>query len=316
MPDWKGFERLAERIARDLRPDATVTWDDHLRGRISEATRQIDVSIRWSDSDREYLTIVQAKDWGTPADVKAIDAFASVVKDVEATRGVMVCRSGFSRRAKTYARNLGIGLYNLHDAESRDWRLELTIPLLWIDLHPSADFPCRIHLNKGEQLALEDNEPVLHVPGGPRIHPATVFEQLWNERAIPDTPGVRHTIQSAPLCTPVMRVDGQAEWRDVDLQILYEVDRRAWLGQFTPNQCRGLVDYLDNNTFTASHLPIGEIPTERNNQWVEIDDPDSVAVRIRGTLVTTIGYQLAPGAFTRVETTMTPPGGPPERLPD
>src|SRR5215216_7546285 len=167
MPDWKGFERLAERIARDLRPDATVTWDDHLRGRISEATRQIDVSIRWSDSDREYLTIVQAKDWGTPADVKAIDAFASVVKDVEATRGVMVCRSGFSRRAKTYARNLGIGLYNLHDAESRDWRLELTIPLLWIDLHPSADFPCRIHLNKGEQLALEDNEPVLHVPGGP-----------------------------------------------------------------------------------------------------------------------------------------------------
>jgi hypothetical protein len=29
MPDWKGFERLAERIARDLRPDATVTWDEH-----------------------------------------------------------------------------------------------------------------------------------------------------------------------------------------------------------------------------------------------------------------------------------------------
>jgi hypothetical protein len=80
---------------------------------------------------------------------------------------------------------------------------------------------------------------------------------------------------------------------------VYEVARRAWLGQFTPNQCRGLVDYLDDNAFTASHLPIGEILTERNDQWVEIDDPDGVAVRIRGTVVTTIGYQLTPGRLSR-----------------
>jgi Restriction endonuclease len=277
--DWKGFERLAERIVRDLHPDATVTLDDHLPGRFTEKDRQIDVSIRWTDGDREQLTIVQARDRSRPADVNAIGEFIAVVEDVDASRGVMVCRSSFTKDAKTYGRNKGIELYNLHDAESRDWRLELTIPLLWIDLHPSADFPCRIHLVKGEQLALEDGFPVLHVPGGPCIHPATVFEQLWNERVIPDTPGVRHTIQSTPLSTPVLRVDGQAEWRDVDLQVVYEVDRRAWLGQFTPNQCRGLVDYLDNNAFTASHLPIGEISTERNDQWVEIDDPDDVAVR-------------------------------------
>jgi hypothetical protein len=312
--DWKGFERLAERIARDLAPHATITWDDHLPGGTSETDRQIDVSIRWTDAGREHLTIVQAKDWGTRADVKAIDAFASVIKDVDATRGVMVCRSGFTKKAKRYARNLGIGLYNLHDAESRNWRLELTIPLLWIDLHPSAEFPCNVYLVEGEQLAVEDGFPFLYVPGGPHIHPATVFEQLWNERAIPDTPGIRHTIQSSPLSTPVLRVDGQAEWRAVDLQVVYEVDRRAWLGQFTPNQCRGLVDYLDNDAFTASHLPIGEIPTERNDQWVEIDDPDDVAVRVRGTLVTTIGYKLTPGAFTRVDTTVIPPGRPAERL--
>ena len=193
MGDWKGFERLAERIVRDLRPDATVTLDDHLPGRFTEKKRLIDVSIRWTDSSHE---------------------------------------------------------------------------------------------------------------------------QLWNQRAIPDNSGVRDTIQSSPLLTPVRRVDGQGEWRHVDLQVVYEVERRAWLGQFTPNQCRGLVDYLDDDAFTASHLPIGEIPTERNDQWVEIDDPDGVAVRIRGTLVTTIGYELAPGSFTWVETTVALPGRrPPERLP-
>jgi hypothetical protein len=31
-PDRKGFERLAERIAGDLAPEAAVTWGDHLPG--------------------------------------------------------------------------------------------------------------------------------------------------------------------------------------------------------------------------------------------------------------------------------------------
>jgi hypothetical protein len=45
MSDWKGFERLAERIARDLDPEAKITGDDYLPGRISETQRQIDVSM-------------------------------------------------------------------------------------------------------------------------------------------------------------------------------------------------------------------------------------------------------------------------------
>jgi hypothetical protein len=57
--------------------------------------------------------------------VNAVGAFAAVVEDVDATRGVMVCRSGFSQSAKTFVRNKGIGLYNLHDAESRPSWLEL-----------------------------------------------------------------------------------------------------------------------------------------------------------------------------------------------
>ena len=101
MGDWKGFERLAERIVRDLHPDATVTLDDHLLGRFTEKKRQIDVSIRWTDSDHEQLTIVQARDRSRPADVNAVGEFIAVVEDIGASRGIMVCRSGFTKDAKT-----------------------------------------------------------------------------------------------------------------------------------------------------------------------------------------------------------------------
>jgi hypothetical protein len=148
--------------------------DDHLYGNDSETKRQIDVSIRWSDRGQEYLTIVQAKDWGRRADIPAVGEFAQVVEDVRATRGVMVCRSGFTANAKTLARNKGIGLYNLHDAESRDWCLDLTIPLLWIDLHPTAVFNQRIYLERGEALLLEDGLPILSTkPGENWVHPTT-----------------------------------------------------------------------------------------------------------------------------------------------
>ena len=116
---------------------------------------------------------MRAKDWATPADVNAVGAFAAVVEDVEATRGVMVCRSGFSQSAKTFARNKGIGLYNLHDAESRDWCLEPTIPLLWVDRHPSGRFDCPIYLEAGESLPLDNGVPFFFAhPGGRESTPS------------------------------------------------------------------------------------------------------------------------------------------------
>jgi hypothetical protein len=298
MANWKGFERLAERIARDLAPSAQVTWNDHLPGQESETDRQIDVSIRWRDGDREYMTIVQTKDWSTPADLVAVGEFAAVVEDVRATRGIMVCRSGFTEKAKTYARNKGIGLYNLHDAESQDWRLQLTIPLLWVDLHPEVRFNCQSYFDAGESLLLDDGVPILSTdPGKSRINMFSTFERVWNGGAIPRTPGRLHSLGSSePVSVLIEDTSGNKLWRPTEFEMLYEVDYRAWLGQFRPAECRGLVDYLDDNAFIASHLPIGQIPVERDERWVEIDDPDEVALNTRGTLVTTTGFEILPGS--------------------
>jgi Restriction endonuclease len=299
MADWKGFERLAERIARDVAPNATVTWDDHLYGHTSETDRQIDVSIRWSEGGQDYLTVVQAKDWRRPADIKAVGEFASVVEDVHATRGVLVCSSGFSQTAKTYARNKGIALYNLHDAESRDWNLDLTIPLLWLDLHPRLRFSCLNHFDAGESLLLFDGLPALSAnPAGKnRVKLFSTFERLWNARAIPQTIGGLHTLTSRePVFVLIEDTSGTRQWRPTEFEVVYEVDCQAWLGQFTPAECRGVVDHLDGDVFLPSYLPIGQIPAVRDERWVEIDDPDGVVLNTRGALVTTIGYEIVPGS--------------------
>ena len=131
MSDWEEFEKLAEKIFKELHNSAVIKHNDKIFGRQTQKHRQIDVSIRWNSNGSDYLTIVQTKDYKSPADINEVGEFLSVVNDVCASSGILVCNSGFTKDANTYARNVGISLLNLHDALSAKWSRKLTIPILW-----------------------------------------------------------------------------------------------------------------------------------------------------------------------------------------
>lgn len=160
MSDWRSFERLAARIAAELTPYATVTWNDFLHGsreRDGPPDRRLDPMVGLRPGIRDDRADQGLEQSGRLA---RHSGFAVIVEDVRATRGVMVCRSGFTQNAKTYARNKGISLYNLHDAESRNWRLDLTIPLLRVAHRTARRLPSSPALNR-LQHAHPDGEHVL-----------------------------------------------------------------------------------------------------------------------------------------------------------
>jgi hypothetical protein len=82
---------------------------------LSQALRQIDVSLRRSTTDGEQLAIVQCRDYKALLDVNAVGEFDSVIRDVGAAKGIMVSVHGFTETAKTYARALNIDLLRLPD---------------------------------------------------------------------------------------------------------------------------------------------------------------------------------------------------------
>lgn len=127
---WKKFEELATQIYRELSPGAKVVHDDKIQGVESGVSRQIDVSIRFTVAGHQILTIVQARDHDRPADINVVGEFASVIKDVRANKGILICKSGFTEGAIKLARNLGIDICNIHDAESKNWALEIELPVL------------------------------------------------------------------------------------------------------------------------------------------------------------------------------------------
>src|ERR1700674_1798165 len=95
QPAWLDYEHLVASIYADLDENAVIERNDKIRGLETGSERQIDVSIRTTVAGHDVLIIVQAKDQRRPADVNVVGEFLSVIRDVRAAKGVLICSSGF-----------------------------------------------------------------------------------------------------------------------------------------------------------------------------------------------------------------------------
>lgn len=261
QPRWRGFERLAERIAREfVGHRAEVEWDAHIPGEQSGIVRQIDLAVRWVDpSGSPCLTVIDCKDWKRPADVNDVGKFAAVVQDVKATQGILVCNAGFAASVRDYARNLGLSLMNLHDAESANWSRNITIPLVWTDLLPHVRLHIEGRFEAGDTGDLDGRTMIRSADSHIQGRLMDLFTRPWNAGALPRGDGVYRV--EDPVEMAMLDGSGQVVWRPLsELHFDYRVERTTRLGQFTPEQCRGFIDHLDQQAFYATHLPLSQLP--------------------------------------------------------
>ena len=66
--------------------------------------------------------VIDCKDYKKPVDVKRVEEFYGMVRDVGAHQGSMVCPAGFSTSAKKRAKRLNIALYSLVGQQSTNGR--------------------------------------------------------------------------------------------------------------------------------------------------------------------------------------------------
>jgi hypothetical protein len=132
---WKRFEDLAAHIQKTLAPGASVEQNVHIKGKTSGVERQIDIAVRTRAGQFDLFVAIDCKDYKVKVDVKDVEAFATMLKDVEANKGALVAANGFTPAAKRVAKDAGISLFGLVDAESEDWPSFISIPVLVDDRH-------------------------------------------------------------------------------------------------------------------------------------------------------------------------------------
>jgi len=97
--DWKEYEREIEAHFRSEYPSARIAADAKLIGKFSGVERQIDLLIEETACDLTFRIVIDAKARTRRIDVKDVEEFLGLARDVGAHKALMISTRGYSRAA-------------------------------------------------------------------------------------------------------------------------------------------------------------------------------------------------------------------------
>ena len=103
--NWKDYEEEIFEYFREEFPEATITHNNILPGRFSHINRQIDILIEDYVAGNRFIIIVDGKFFSENVDVKEIESFIGMINDVDAHKGLIITRKGYSKAAIQRAYN-------------------------------------------------------------------------------------------------------------------------------------------------------------------------------------------------------------------
>lgn len=116
------FERLVAAVQAKLDPGAQVHSPLRVQQTRSGVPAELDAAVKGKVGSTEILVAIEAKDYREDVGVEKVRAFASLLKDIRAHKGIMVAQAGFTGGALSVAANEGIETCVLRAANDDDWQ--------------------------------------------------------------------------------------------------------------------------------------------------------------------------------------------------
>lgn len=154
-PDWQKLEEIIAVIQTDLAPGAVVRHDHKVTGK-SGRRRQLDVTISQRISTIPVFIVFECKRYARRVGIEKVEAFATKLRDVRASCGVMVSQTGFDEGAQAMAAQENVILKNYREAEETDWTL-LVGTSFWLSTTKNhiTDAKCLAFLDEQQHSRIE-----------------------------------------------------------------------------------------------------------------------------------------------------------------
>jgi len=114
--DWKEYESLVYEECKRVFHHCEIQHNIHVDGLFSKRKRQIDIQVC---DQQGKLIIIDAKKFDQKVNVKTVESFIGMVKDVGADKGIIVSEKGFSKAAINRAHygedNVEVDILNLRE---------------------------------------------------------------------------------------------------------------------------------------------------------------------------------------------------------
>jgi len=277
---WKRFEELVKKVQEELATSAVVKLDARIIGKDTGISRQIDISVRQSIGNYDILVVIDCKDYSNPVDIKAVESFMGLAKDVQANKGVMVSSNGFTKTAKIMGEKAGLNLYRLVDTGAHDWQVMAYIYVVCNFISPRKysftisgsgnmeifDFP----FNEPQLLKIYDeNDCEL----GTLLN---VVQKNWNDNQYPIEPGYYENLD---LRKGITKIFSDNRYQELSIKLNLHVENRLYFGELPIQKLSGFQDELTGKIiargFTTDIIDVVDV----QNDWTRIDSIKELAVK-------------------------------------
>lgn len=123
-PPWQEYEREIHEEVSFKYPDSEVLHNQQLPGALSGTQRQIDLLVTEILHGREIRTAIEAKYYSRKIDVKGVEAFIGMLRDVGVDRDVMISLQGYTKAAyeRAFRDDVDVDLDVFSLAEFKQWQ--------------------------------------------------------------------------------------------------------------------------------------------------------------------------------------------------
>ncbi len=174
---WKEFELLITKIQQQVAPDARVRHNHRITGE-SGRKRQLDVTISQDIGLFHIFIVIECRHYRRPVTIDKLEAFATKLKDVRASQGVMISVSGFDDGAKAVAAQHHIRLLSYREAYELDWKKafgsESWCKFTYSIVH---DLTCGVFFDNQSYLTIPTDSTLYNSLREPVLTPLQVFEE-------------------------------------------------------------------------------------------------------------------------------------------
>jgi hypothetical protein len=281
--DSLDLELLVAKIQQQLAPRAEVLHNVKLDGRLSKTKRQIDVLVRESIGQYDIQIIIDCKDYKKPVDVKGVEEFHGLFRDVGAHKGVLVCPKGFTDAAKTLAEALQIDLYSPIDTDAHKWQARVTIPAICDFRSAAMSFifssmapaPFRLPQDFYARSMVFDQD------GHPLGTALDAALKKWNDGHFPAEVGIHENLAIFDTLSVLIDNGYEPPLRmklPADVGVSLFVARQLYFGQLPVPRMSGFLDQLSGkvitNAFTVGLLD----PDEVESNWLKINAKEEAPI--------------------------------------
>jgi Restriction endonuclease len=289
------LEILVSKIQKQLAPDAEVLHNVRLPGRHSKRDRQVDVLVRKKIGQYEMLIVLDCKDYAKPVDVKGVEEFYGLLKDVGAHKGALVCPRGFSAAAKERATGLQIDLYSPVDTDPHKWRVRVTVPTVFslrtaaMSFEIVCDVPMPLRLPEkfwSETVAMAADGRKLGTPWETAM-------KKWNGGRFPTNPGEYSKIDI--FDEPVVVDNGYNNVVPVKLTVGLTVWEQLYFGQLSIARISGFKDEFSGKIITNAFTVGIMTPDELEKKWLRIESEAQLPMPAVIEMVGFVGCEMPQG---------------------